>query len=41
VFASRCAQATDVCRNIAPALEQKAHRHVVACHHAPREAVTS
>ncbi len=41
VFASRCAFATEVCRNVAPALEQKANRHVVACHHAPREAVTA
>jgi peptide/nickel transport system ATP-binding protein len=37
VFASRCALARDVCRQVAPALEEKAKGHVVACHFAPRE----
>ncbi|HRD76066.1 MAG TPA: ABC transporter ATP-binding protein [Hyphomicrobiaceae bacterium] len=41
VFASRCPIATEVCREVAPALEAKAARHVVACHHAAREAVTA
>ena len=41
VFAGRCAMATDVCRSIAPALEQKAPGHVAACHHAPKEAVAA
>ncbi len=37
VFASRCPHATDLCRNVAPALEAKAPGHVAACHYAPRE----
>jgi peptide/nickel transport system ATP-binding protein len=41
VFASRCAFATDLCRQAAPALEAKAFGHVVACHYAPREAVAA
>ncbi len=40
-FASRCAQATELCRQIAPAIEAKAPGHFVACHHAAREAVTA
>jgi peptide/nickel transport system ATP-binding protein len=39
VFASRCAQATEICRQAAPALEAKAAGHWVACHHALREPV--
>ena len=39
VFAGRCAKATDVCRTIAPALEDKAPAHTAACHHAVKEAV--
>ena len=35
VFAGRCNQATDVCREVAPALQEKASGHLVACHHAP------
>ncbi len=35
VFAGRCSQATDVCREIAPALQEKGPGHLVACHHAP------
>jgi peptide/nickel transport system ATP-binding protein len=38
VFASRCAQATDLCRQVAPELETKAPGHRAACHFAPREA---
>ncbi|MCS6931936.1 MAG: ABC transporter ATP-binding protein [Acetobacteraceae bacterium] len=34
VFAPRCSLATDLCRRVAPALEEKAGGHVVACHHA-------
>jgi len=41
VFASRCPQATEICRQAAPALEAKAAGHWVACHHALREAVTA
>jgi peptide/nickel transport system ATP-binding protein len=37
VFASRCPYVTDLCRKIAPALEEKAPNHVAACHYAPRE----
>ena len=38
VFASRCPYATDLCREMAPALEEKAPGHVAACHYAPKEA---
>jgi peptide/nickel transport system ATP-binding protein len=41
VFASRCAMARDVCRQVAPALEEKAAGHFVACHFAPRETVAA
>ncbi|MFN6953825.1 MAG: ABC transporter ATP-binding protein [Acetobacteraceae bacterium] len=34
VFAPRCSLATDLCRQVAPALEEKAGGHTVACHHA-------
>jgi peptide/nickel transport system ATP-binding protein len=37
VFAGRCAQAHDVCRHVAPALEEKAAGHFAACHFAPAE----
>ena len=37
VFASRCAFATDLCRQVAPALEAKAQRHFAACHYAPKD----
>jgi peptide/nickel transport system ATP-binding protein len=38
VFASRCTLATDLCRQVAPDLEAKAHGHRAACHFAPKEA---
>jgi peptide/nickel transport system ATP-binding protein len=41
VFASRCPQAHDVCRAVAPALEEKAAGHFAACHFAPTEAVAA
>ena len=41
VFASRCAHATDLCRTVAPALEQKAEGHIAACHYAIKEAVAA
>jgi len=41
VFASRCAYATDLCREVAPALEPKAQGHVAACHYAVKEAVAA
>ena len=37
VFASRCPHVTDLCRRVAPALEEKAPGHAAACHYAPRE----
>ena len=41
VFAGRCPLATDLCREVAPALETKAPGHVAACHYAAREAVAA
>jgi peptide/nickel transport system ATP-binding protein len=41
VFAGRCPAVTDICRKVAPALEEKAPRHVAACHHAPKEALAA
>ena len=35
-FASRCPQVTDVCRRMAPAIEEKAPNHTVACHYVER-----
>jgi len=37
VFAGRCAEATDLCRVVAPGLEMKAPDQFVACHHASKE----
>ena len=39
VFAGRCPQATQVCTEIAPALEEKAASHTAACHYAVKELV--
>ena len=41
VFAGRCPKVTDLCRKVAPGLETKAAGHVVACHHALKEAVAA
>jgi peptide/nickel transport system ATP-binding protein len=41
VFASRCSAVRDVCRQVPPALEQKAVRHFAACHLAPSETVAA
>ncbi|HEX2654667.1 MAG TPA: ABC transporter ATP-binding protein [Xanthobacteraceae bacterium] len=41
VFAGRCASATDLCRNVAPALETKAPGHIAACHYAAREGIAA
>ncbi|BAT59476.1 oligopeptide transport ATP-binding protein OppD [Variibacter gotjawalensis] len=41
VFASRCPNVADVCRRVAPALEQKAAHHIAACHFAPKDAVAA
>jgi peptide/nickel transport system ATP-binding protein len=38
VFAGRCHKATDLCRRVAPGLEEKAPGHVAACHHAAKAA---
>jgi peptide/nickel transport system ATP-binding protein len=35
-FAGRCDFATDLCRQVAPAIEMKADAHLVACHHVER-----
>ena len=37
VFAGRCPIVTDLCRQVAPGLEEKARGHVAACHYASRE----
>ena len=34
VFAARCGMATDLCRRVAPAVEEKIPDHFVACHYA-------
>ena len=34
VFAGRCDRASDICRRMAPALQERAGGHHVACHHA-------
>ena len=41
IFAPRCNQATDLCRELAPALERKAQSHLAACHFAAREAAAA
>jgi peptide/nickel transport system ATP-binding protein len=35
-FAGRCPMATDLCRQVAPAIEMKADAHLAACHHVDR-----
>jgi peptide/nickel transport system ATP-binding protein len=40
-FASRCAAVRDVCRRIAPAIEEKAPGHFAACHFAPKARVAA
>jgi peptide/nickel transport system ATP-binding protein len=35
-FAGRCPMVTDICRSIAPAVEEKTPGHLVACHYAER-----
>jgi len=39
VFAGRCAQATDVCKRVSPALRLAADQHIVACHYVEVEEV--
>jgi peptide/nickel transport system ATP-binding protein len=41
VFAGRCPLATDLCRQVAPGLEEKSPRHIAACHYAPKGAVAA
>ncbi len=41
VFAGRCSLATDLCREVAPGLEEKGSRHIAACHYAPKEAAAA
>jgi peptide/nickel transport system ATP-binding protein len=41
VFAGRCPKVTELCREVSPALEEKAPRHVAACHYAEREAIAA
>jgi peptide/nickel transport system ATP-binding protein len=41
VFASRCPRATELCRQVAPALELKAPAHLAACHYATADAVAA
>jgi peptide/nickel transport system ATP-binding protein len=41
VFAGRCAQATELCRHVAPALELKAPGHLAACHYALADVVAA
>ena len=41
VFAGRCPRATELCRQVAPALELKAPGHLAACHYAAVDAVAA
>ena len=41
VFAGRCSLATDLCREVAPGLEEKGPRHIAACHYAPKDAAAA
>jgi peptide/nickel transport system ATP-binding protein len=41
VFAGRCSLATDLCRELAPGLEEKAPGHIAACHYAPKAAAAA
>ena len=41
VFAGRCPEAADICREIAPGLDLKAPGHVAACHFAEKDAVAA
>jgi len=41
VFASRCTYGRNLCRNVAPGLEEKVPGHIVACHYAVTEAAAA
>jgi peptide/nickel transport system ATP-binding protein len=40
-FAGRCSLATDLCRQVAPGLEEKSQHPLAACHFAPKKAVAA
>ena len=40
-FAGRCALTTDLCRQVAPGLEEKSSHHYAACHFAKKEAAAA
>src|SRR6516162_682712 len=40
-FAGRCSLATDLCREVAPGLEEKSQHHLADCHFAPKKAVAA
>jgi peptide/nickel transport system ATP-binding protein len=41
VFAGRCPRATELCRQVAPALERKAPGHFASCHYAAADSVAA
>jgi peptide/nickel transport system ATP-binding protein len=41
VFAGRCPMVTQLCRELAPGLEEKGPRHFAACHYARKEAAAA
>jgi peptide/nickel transport system ATP-binding protein len=41
VFAGRCPRVTELCRQVAPALELKAPGHLAACHYAAADMVAA
>src|SRR5450631_4211031 len=41
VFAGRCPLVTDLCHTVAPGIEEKAPRHIAACHFASKAAVAA
>ena len=41
VFAGRCPQVTNLCREIAPGLDLKAPGHIAACHYAEKDVVAA
>ena len=40
-FAGRCPEVTQLCHELAPAVEEKAPGHLAACHYAPREGLAA
>jgi peptide/nickel transport system ATP-binding protein len=41
VFATRCPKVTDLCRQVAPGLEEKSPGHIAACHYSDKDAVAA